>query len=629
MQRLIGRLWVWLLCCGLLMALAVHPRSVPAAASTFVYVAPLPSARLVSPATTLVVRTQQFLQIDDYFFAVSGSASGVHSGTLTLAADQQTLIFTPDQPFTPGETVLVYVAPALNSRSAVGMPTASWQFEIAPAPSEIPFSPELYAPFMQENAPSAVSHSSTSTQPYRTAPATLPQINLTVPANGAAPGYVWTANFKWGDRAGTRAFLLMLDDQGQPIYYQQMPPSVIALDFRKVAADRFVYHNTKNQRYYMYDQQYRLVDVYAAGNGYSIDSHEFLLLPNGHALFMIYDAQPVDMSQIVAGGDPNAMVIGLIIQEMDPAHNVVFEWRSWDHIPITDSYVNLTRDVVDYIHGNSIEVDHDGNLLVSNRHTHDVIKINRQTGAVMWRLGGKQNDFAFNTGTQPFHAQHDARRLENGNLLLFNNWTTFPYSVETSYSTAQEFALDEEQLTATLIQEFRKSPDRLAAALGSAQRLENGNTGIGWGSARPTFYSEFRPDGTIAHELAFAHSSNEVSYRTKRYTWQAQPFWPPALVVERNATTLDLFMSWNGATEVASYAIYASPNLTTAFTPRDIVARNGFETRFTITDVPADLCLLQIEARDAAGTALARSQRVPVTGSACTYQQIMLPLLTR
>ena len=89
----------------------------------------------------------------------------------------------------------------------------------------------------------------------------------------------------------------------------------------------------------------------------------YRVLNNGHALLMSYDKQPVNMSLIVPGGHPNAMVTGLIIQEIDENKNVVFQWRSWDHYLITDAVdVNLTFSTIDYCHGNAIELDNDGNL---------------------------------------------------------------------------------------------------------------------------------------------------------------------------------------------------------------------------------------------------------------------------
>ncbi|HMC75638.1 MAG TPA: arylsulfotransferase family protein, partial [Vicinamibacterales bacterium] len=84
-------------------------------------------------------------------------------------------------------------------------------------------------------------------------------------------------------------------------------------------------------------------------------------------------------------------------QEVDiRTGRVLFEWHSVGHVRLIESYYHLPRNpdkTYDYFHINTIEVDRDGNFLVSARNTHTIYKINRKTGAVMWRLGGKRSDF--------------------------------------------------------------------------------------------------------------------------------------------------------------------------------------------------------------------------------------------
>ncbi len=62
-----------------------------------------------------------------------------------------------------------------------------------------------------------------------------------------------------------------------------------------------------------------------------------------------------------------------------------------------------------------------GIILLSFRHLNEVTKIDSSSGEIIWRLGGKQNQFTFLGDTMPFSAQHDARRIANGNLTLFDN----------------------------------------------------------------------------------------------------------------------------------------------------------------------------------------------------------------
>jgi hypothetical protein len=89
---------------------------------------------------------------------------------------------------------------------------------------------------------------------------------------------------------------------------------------------------------------------------------------------------------------------------------VLFEWHSLDHVGLDESYKDLPEEAggtFDYFHINSIEVDHDSNLLVSARNTFTVYKIDRRSGEIIWRLGGKKSDFEMGPGTW-MRYQHDA-----------------------------------------------------------------------------------------------------------------------------------------------------------------------------------------------------------------------------
>ena len=82
------------------------------------------------------------------------------------------------------------------------------------------------------------------------------------------------------------------------------------------------------------------------------------------------------MDNVVAGGDPNAMVEGLVIQELDSNQNVIFEWESWNHFNVTDNeYLDLTSDLIQFIHANAIDIDYDDNILVSSRNIDEITKI--------------------------------------------------------------------------------------------------------------------------------------------------------------------------------------------------------------------------------------------------------------
>jgi hypothetical protein len=259
-------------------------------------------------------------------------------------------------------------------------------------------------------------------------------------------------------------------------------------------------------------------------NGYPTDLHECLILENNHAFLMSYDDQLVRMDTIVPGGQPEAVVTGLVIQELDENKNVVFQWRSWDHFKITDAThdIDLTSSEIDYVHGNAIEVDSDGNILISSRHMDEVTKINRQSGEIIWRLGGmfcENNQFTFLNDTIGFSHQHDVRRLENGNILLFDNGNLH----QPAFSRSVEYYIDEENKTTQLVWENQNNPVTFSPAMGSSRRFEEKRTIIGWGwSPQQTSVSEVSQDGTINLHLNLG--TNVVNYRAFKFSWKTNLF---------------------------------------------------------------------------------------------------------
>jgi hypothetical protein len=137
------------------------------------------------------------------------------------------------------------------------------------------------------------------------------------------------------------------------------------------------------------------------------------------------------------------------------------------------------------MHTNAIEIDNDGNILASHRHLDQITKIDRSTGEFIWRLGGVKNEFTFLNGSPTFSYQHDIRRIANSNITLFDNGNWNPVA----YSTAKEYHLDEVNKTAELTWSYSHPADWggyiFYFAMGSVQRLPNGNTFINWaGGAR-------------------------------------------------------------------------------------------------------------------------------------------------
>lgn len=243
-----------------------------------------------------------------------------------------------------------------------------------------------------------------------------------------------------------------------------------------------------------------------------------------------------------------------VVQILDRSTGeLLFTWDSKDAIDPADAYVLGARGE-DYAHLDSVQLLDDGDLLVSLRNLGQVLRIATTThdghapGDVVWRLGGRRGDVTVVDDPEGgFCAQHDARILPDGHLLLFDNGaqrdTAGPDTGQAMGQDADmcpdpqdpsgprvarprtrvvEYALDEEARTATLVWSH-EVPGRYAASAGSAQRLGDPTTGptlVGWGAARdlsgstqPPLVSEVDHAG---HETWSLTAPGWSSYRARR-----------------------------------------------------------------------------------------------------------------
>lgn len=274
---------------------------------------------------------------------------------------------------------------------------------------------------------------------------------------------------------------------------------------------------------YIVDTLFAAQEFVSQKRGYITTQHDFHMLPNGHRVILGSEDVTVDMSAVVPGGHPAANVVGAIIQEIDNAGNVVVQWRSLDHLPITDSYENLQAPAIRYVHNNSLWIDDDGNWLLSMRHLSQVVKVNRLTGAVMWILGGKSNQFSMSGDHEElaptyFSYQHDARRISNGHITLFDNGTQH----SPQFSRGVEYKIDEVNKTCQMVWDYRHVPGYYASIQGGFQTLSNGHRLLGWGSAASDgspAVTEVDSLGTVVFEASYPKQM--FVYRATKY-----PVWP-------------------------------------------------------------------------------------------------------
>lgn len=312
----------------------------------------------------------------------------------------------------------------------------------------------------------------------------------------AAPGFIFTT-------PNVHEWLLVTDNGGRTVFKQETK----AVNFQ-VWGQRLSYFDNEALKFVVLNNDYEPIDEWDAV-GYDTDVHDLRLLDNGHAMVLVYKPFTYDLSPY--GGHITATVWSCLIQELDEGKNLVWSWDSFDHLPITQTNRSLTTPVVDYSHCNALDVDTDGNLLLSHRHLDEVTKIAYPGGDVLWRLGGQGNEFTF-ANDAGFALQHDIRRIENGHITLFDNGIA-----SRGYSRAVEYEIGEVGKVITRTWEYRGS---WAGCCGNVQRLPGGNTFIDWGPAQPTI-TEVKPDG----EIVFA-ANVAFSYRSYKAPWQVKYYFP-------------------------------------------------------------------------------------------------------
>ena len=470
------------------------------ASNKIIYIDPCPGAEFVSTENNIIIGFENPIGFNEQeinnCITVEGTKSGIHKGTVLICGDRKKIIFKPTVPYNCGEKINVrltgeFLRLFFHSRNSYG-----YFFKTSlKKPSPLP---------------------GTNNNGRFDIPAVLngPSLRI-VPKlyilnnNNPSPGFLFTAPASGG------GYLVIYDRTGNLYWYNHK--STFVGDFKKQPNGNLTYYDFDKFRHYEMNINYNVIDSFYCGNGYQADVHELRVLNNDHALLMAYDTQTVDMSQIISGGNPNARVVGLIIQEIDENKNVIFQWRSWDHFAITDAlHENLLDSAIDAVHGNAIEVDDDGNLLISSRHLDEITKINRTTGDIIWRLGGLHNEFTFVNDNLRFTYQHAVRKVPNGDITIFDNGNFH----NPPFSRAVEYSLDEINKTATLVWQYRKTPDVFGPWGGYVQRLDSGNTLISWGGTIPTV-TEVTPNGTIVFEVTY--SVNVYTYRACKYDWNGAP----------------------------------------------------------------------------------------------------------
>lgn len=356
----------------------------------------------------------------------------------------------------------------------------------------------------------------------------------------------------------------------------------------------------------------------------NFDEHEFNVLPDGSAMFTLYNPEHHDLSEYGITSGQGWIQNNFFQHIQIGTDQLLFEWSALDHVPLNESFVLPNSTEVsgsgftptspwDYFHINSVDQNADGDYLVSARHTCTIYKVSGKDGHIIWRLGGIASDFSFPPGLN-FSFQHDARfREENKTttiISLFDNASN-GFNQTARYSSGMYLKLDHTTNEVTLLQDFIAPYEFISASQGNLQVVganrdwSTSNVFLGWGSN--AYISEHTSDGRMVQQGHFA-TTGSMNYRAFKYNFTSNPTDAPALYTYAHNTSAPTtyWMSWNGATKVAHWRIYSGTSRDGPWTVIGEVDKNGFETTFTAPDY---IPWAMVEGLDGNGKALKKNTR--------------------
>jgi hypothetical protein len=380
-------------------------------------------------------------------------------------------------------------------------------------------------------------------------PVTFPRLDVRVATEEAWNGYLFLGNLPYsgaGPDYAPTAFIL--DRTGTPVWFRTVDSP--AIDFKPTEGGGLSYIARgegieSEQVGWVLDPSYADVATRQPVGDVTMNSHEFLSLPDGHAIVLGTALREADL-HAWPGGDPGCCaVVDYHFQELDETGALVFEWSTADHIDelladLPDQWLAHFWEGLDYAHVNALDFDPaDGNWIISVRYGSEVLKVARSEtefrgvtygpGDIIWRLGGRNSDFEIQgddraQGWKGFAQQHCARMPEPGQLLVYDN-ANWPDIGSTGDSRYVEYRLDEDAMTATKVNEYAIEGSGSTSITGSVARLPDGSTVVGWGtlnsdSPGAPSVTEVTEDGEVVLELALPEG--EMSYRAGVGVWDEE-----------------------------------------------------------------------------------------------------------
>jgi hypothetical protein len=458
-----------------------------------------------------------------------------------------------------------------------------------------------------------------------------PLLTVNRSSRGQAPGFIFAAIFQnkfFQDvplvgQGGP----MILDNQGHYVWLK--PASKTAPDTLNLQVQRYqgkpvlsywdgTVSNTGEMlgSWHVLNDRYReIAKIASVLDGWQPSGHEFLIQSDGTALTTGYRYLPHrDLSSKGGSTDQTLLDSGVLRIDVKTG-KLLSAWSADEHIPMDQAVPPANPNspaAYDPWHINSIDVDAQDNWLVSMRNTWAIYKVDSKTGQIIWTLGGKATNFQIPDNVA-FAFQHDVRLRPNGEISMFDNDCcgfipqpsgppkTAP-PIHGTQSRGMQIKVDEANKTVSMVTE-NKLYDLIAGTQGNRQVLANGNVMLGWG--QQPFYSEFTKTGKLL--LAVRFPDPDESYRVYRYGWKGRPTAKPAAAARPAGKRTRLYASWNGATEVKAWRVWAGPTSRRLKVVAKKVTKAGFETAKTVSSGGP---IVKVQALDGKGRVIGTSRAV-------------------
>ena len=302
-------------------------------------------------------------------------------------------------------------------------------------------------------------------------PSDLPKYTAT--GQNPAPGYVAFAAGNYG---------LVIDNTGRIVWYHRFPNGP-GLNFQPQANGRYAARpnpvsSSDIARWVEIDPMGNVKRTLGCAENLQPRIHDLLAATDGSYWLLCDQIRTMDLS--ASGGSSQAAVLGTGVQHVSATGTLLFSWTPFDHFDVDLQALDpadRSGPVINWTHGNAIDLDVDGNLLVSFRNLSEVTKINTRTGAVMWRMGGARNQFTFENVTAPaFLRQHGLRATAAGRLQMLDNLG------DPLASRFERYEYDEVRRTVRMISSIASTTGVVALIGGNTQNLAGGRSLVSYGN---------------------------------------------------------------------------------------------------------------------------------------------------